>query len=181
MPSTFWLTDIDAFNIASLEFKGAKISLELISDPIEKDMLKLLEIDSEKDILLYITEPISNIGKLPYLNNEVIVSEAEAFQKFINQYRSLKLKSQVRIRVHPAEDKQFYINMLDLNDFTAEISENIDPLQDIVESKYVVGLESIMLAWATKAKKRTFTVLPINSRSCSLPQKNIREFSDINQ
>jgi len=179
LPNTLWLTDMDAFNIASLEFKGIEIYLELIPDPIEKDMLKYLKIDSEKDVLLYITEPISNIGQLPNLNSEKIVSEAEAFQKFINQYRSLKLKLPVRLRVHPSEDKQFYIKMLAFHDFTAEISENIDPLQDIVESRYVVGMESIMLTWAIKAKKETFTIFPIDSRYCSLPHENIREFRDL--
>jgi len=180
LPDKLWVFDDFALSTANQEFNGLTVEIEKISDPIEQELKRMsLEIP-EENILLYLTEPISGTGKMDYSKLDYMVSETEAFMKFIDTAKKIKKDIKIVIRVHPSENFQFYKALLTSSGLKAEFSEIENPLLDITRAKFVVGMESIMLAWALMLNKETFTILPINGRKCLLPHTGIKGVESLN-
>jgi hypothetical protein len=173
LPDKLWVFDDFALAAARKEFRNLNVEIEKIADPVEKELKILSKKIPEQDILLYITEPISGIGKMNFSHTDYMISETESFTKFIESAKKIKKNLRIIVRVHPSEDIKFYKELLSKFDLNAEFSDIRNPLIDIARARYVVGLESIMLAWALILNKKTFTLLPLNGRNCVLPHSGI--------
>jgi len=173
LPDEIWVVDEFAYNIAIKEFGKNEVLINQVRDPIKFEIAKLKKEIKEEDRILYITEPISSFGKMLKSNQEMKISEKDALNKFVRFMSKLNSHTQVAVRVHPSEDIKQYRKMFYEFNVRIGFSQESDPLVDILRSRYVVGLESVMLVWALMANKRTFTLLPINGRVCGLPHLGI--------
>ena len=173
LPNQIWVVDDFAYDIAKKEFSRNKVWINLVRDPIRSEITKLKQVVEEEDRILYITEPIASTGKMTRSSQETKMSEKDALNKFVSLMTKLNDHTQVSVRVHPSEDIDDYKKKFDELNFSINFTQEPDPLVDIIRSRYVVGLESVMLVWALMANKRTFTLLPINGRVCGLPHFGI--------
>ncbi len=173
LPDEIWVVDEFAYNIAIEEFGKNEVLINRVRDPIKFEIAKLKKEIEEEDRILYITEPISSFGKMVKSNQEIKISEKDALNKFISFMSKLNSHTQVAVRVHPSEDIKQYRKMFNEFNVRIDFTQEPNPLVDVIRSRYVVGLESVMLVWALMANKRTFTLLPINGRVCGLPHLGI--------
>lgn len=181
LPNQFWVFDEEAYQIANTEFAGRSVLIEQKNDPILEELRQLSKTHNirEKEQVLYITEPISRSGVMGYSHLDALISERQAFSKFAEIAIRTFHDCEVVVRVHPSEDTYLYSSFIDEHNLKAQISKQENPLIDILESKFVVGLESVMLSWAARIGKETFTVLPINGRNCLLPDFGIKRLSHV--
>jgi hypothetical protein len=173
LPDEFWVVDEVALKNAREEFNQERVKIRQIDDPVISD-LKMLEMKvREKKQLLYVTEPIANFGLMNHLISDSLVTEEQVFAEFAKAVKKHAWQGQIFVRVHPSEKKEMYQEFIKKFSLDAEVSRQPNPLLEILSSEIIVGIESVMLAWAAKIGKKTFTMLPINNRFCSLPNFGI--------
>jgi hypothetical protein len=179
LPDTIWVLDDHAIDLAKDEFRDLKVTITKIGDPIKFEISELVGKVNEEKSILYVTEPIGNIGKMNQVKGERIFSEKDFFLKFTNIIKGLDLNLKIYIRVHPSESREFYNELIMQSGLNASISKIDDPLVEILKSRYVVGMESIMLAWAINAGKSVYTMLPKGKHRKKIPYKAIGKFEDV--
>lgn len=181
LPAEIIVFDDHALKNAQNEFPEYKVRIWKHEDPVVIELSSMLKSQDYKvkNQLLYVTEPISQTGKMDRHLRDDLVDEEMAFSKFAHLTRMKSNFSEVTIRVHPSEKSETYIRLAEMEGLTARISLEKNPLVDIVESKEIYGLESIMLSWSARVGVPTFTLLPINERVCLLPDFGIRNLDEV--
>jgi hypothetical protein len=180
LPNEVWVVDDYAYKIATFEFYGDNLVIKQIDDPVLAELKSLLTKSSRKvrNQILYVTEPISQLGRMNESGEVHSVTEEAAFVKFARLMNLKRNQADILVRVHPSEEREFYMELARKFGLEVRISNQANPLIDLSESREVYGLESIMLAWSAQVMIPTFSLLPIGSRESSLPNFGIRNLGN---
>jgi hypothetical protein len=93
-----------------------------------------------------------------------------ALDKFKEHLKKFRGKMNIKLKLHPSESKNKYKNWLKKNNSIGfSLVDEFDLSKSLSWADYVVGLESYMLVLAMKAKKKVFTLLPLNKKKFRLP------------
>jgi len=128
----------------------------------------------EKNQLLYCTEPTAEVAKKRFGNpdywgfNEIDIYKE--LQKIAQQY-NLSLK----LRLHPSDTPQKYLAI----DKNLMISKQT-LIEDIAESKLIIGIDTIALYYAYVFNKYAVSYIPSNSRKATIPLPKTNIISNIN-
>lgn len=119
---------------------------------------KIKKKNKNSNNILYILEPFD--GKFEFL----------ALDKFKEHLKKFRGKMNIKLKLHPSESKNKYKNWLKKNNSIGfSLVDEFDLSKSLSWADYVVGLESYMLVLAMKAKKKVFTLLPLNKKKFRLP------------
>ncbi len=160
LPDEIWVTNKKAFNIAKKQFKK-KILLK--KNLLEYYVSRLKQKKNYKNFL-YILEPLNKKVEFKILSN---------FLDFIKK-NNLQKKINLIFKIHPSENMKKYKNFISKNyksNYQIINSNNI--IKIIGWSDVVFGLRSYALVLALKAKRKVFTLLPVDNFKFTLPYKQI--------
>ena len=164
LPSEIWVTNINAFKLAKKIFKQRIIKIK--KNIYEEEILK--KINKNK---------ISNIKKILYLLEPFKDNTQEkAINKFFLKIENVK-KIEIIFKPHPSEDINKYKKIITkYRKFKSKI-DNKSELESLISwSNVLVGCQTYAMVLALKAKRKVYTMLPINNYECNLPFKKIVNF-----
>ena len=132
----------------------------------EEEILKKINKNkiSDKKKILYLLEPFND----------------KTQEKAINLF-FLKIKNEKKLEIifkpHPSENTKKYRKIINkYREFKPKI-DNKSELENLISwSNVVVGCQTYAMVLALKAKRKVYTMLPINNYNCNLPFKKILNF-----
>lgn len=185
LPDEIWVSDHYALDIAKKLFSKTKIFQKrnpYFAD-IKTELAKIHAKKSKtsKSQILYICEPISEQAIIDYKNpNHFGYTEQEALMYFLKNINKLGVKNpQIVIRPHPAELKNKYDWAINESMYSIVIRNDLNLLDEIVNSRLVAGCESMALVIALRAGKRVVCSIPDGPGKCGLPYPEIEFLRDI--
>ena len=162
LPDQIWVTDNIAYKMAKKIFKKKKVLIK--KNLYEENLLKKIKISkkTKKRNILYLLEPFKSN------------TQQKAIKFFflnINKCKNIN----IIFRPHPSENKNKYKKLINkYNKFDSYI-DNSSKLEDLISwSNVVVGCQTYAMVLALKARRKVFTMLPIDNYKCSLPFKKIK-------
>lgn len=161
LPDEIWVTDRKAKSIAINIFKNRNIKLK--NNIYEQNILKKIKSQkmSKNNKVLYLLEPFKN-------NTQI-----KAIKKFFRLIKGIK-NLKIIFRPHPSENLNKYKKVIKEFSTTRCIINKNTKLEKLISwSNTVVGCETYAMVLALKAKRKVYTLLPINNYKCKLPFKNI--------
>ena len=183
LPDEIWVGDKDALKIAQNYFPQEK--LRLVPNPYFQDIkdeiksIKASEKQTTKIRILYVCcGPIGEYSIKKYGHPlHWGYTEYDALRFFFEKLPNIipiENVEYVRVRRHPSESKNKYDNILE--EYPAipfQKSEGNSLIKDCVWADWVVGCESMAIVVGLLAKKKVFSCIPVEGKSCSLPYKEI--------
>jgi hypothetical protein len=187
LPDEIWVGDEDAQKIASESFLD--ISIKLVPNPYSIDIKKQFsEIESanknascDVENILFVCENISDHARLKYGDERYWgYTEFDAINFFFENIRVISNRQvSVVIRPHPSDAIGKYKWIVEAYSDIAVLSEGRSLIQEVAESDFVVGCESMAMVVGLLAQKKVISCIPHMGRRCRLPQKNIVHLSEI--
>jgi hypothetical protein len=176
LPGSIWVTDSDAFSIASEKFK--EIEIHLMPNLYLKNMVAEIKIIS-KDCynLLYVLEPVRNDW------GKGVPGEFQALDYFVSKIKKItgQYPFNLILRPHPSEDSFKYHEWILKNSIINPILDsNKNLAESISNARWVVGVETYAMIVALAANRITWSSLPPWANRCNLPHKSINFLRDIN-
>jgi hypothetical protein len=164
LPNEIAVCDSYAMEISIKEFKNFDLKISLIQNYYFNEIIN--KNDNYEPIqiqfdYLYICEPIS----LPLLMSHKGLKFYD-FDEFyiLNDFlNGIDKKSKILIRLHPSEEKDKYIKVLEQSERNFTISENTSLLYDIKSSKNIYGWCSMALIVAKVLKKNVLFFNPLQN------------------
>lgn len=185
LPETIWVADKYAFSLCKSNFPKTKIVLkknfyiENIKNEIKYKKYKNIITTKKYNNILYVSEPISEFkNKIKNFNYKNSL-EYKTFKFFINNIEILKMnKLKIIFRIYPLEKISKYKWLFGLG-LNIEFSKKKSLISDILQSKIVVGRQTMALVVALAAKKKVISCIPPNEQRCCLPYKGIKELRNM--
>ena len=84
----------------------------------------------------------------------------------------------VIVRPHPSEDVHKYDELLVHHKLNITVSRDVSLLNQIVNSKVIVGCESMAMVVGLLIGKKTVCSIPLKKKLCALPFNSIIRLSD---
>lgn len=175
LPDEIWVSDDEAFDLASKTFPGTKI-VQVVNYYIRNQVQQInAHTQVEEAHLLYLTEPIrSTWGKSEQ-------GEFQALRYFLNNKERLAIPDYVRItlKVHPSEKHSKYdeiigeYNEIDMNVASLPLSSALS------RSRWVVGCNTFAMYIALSAGKSVYSSLPPWAPKLLLPFDEIIEIRNL--
>lgn len=129
--------------------------------------------------ILYLCQPYSEACK--DINGIVDhVTDISGFEYFLqNLLNHLPSEVEVRLRLHPAENKDKYRNSIECfnNSIKITVSKNHSLAKDCVWADWAVGMHTAALVAALSTGCKVFHCIPPMARSCALPHEEIVDFT----
>jgi hypothetical protein len=164
LPSEIWVTNTNAFKLAKKIFKQKIIKIK--KNIYEEEILRKIYKDkkSNKKKLLYLLEPFKD------------KTQEKAIINFYAKLDSQK-KIEIIFKPHPSENINKYKKIIMKHRKFKSKIDNKSELEDLISwSNVVVGCQTYAMVLALKAKRKVYTMLPINKYKCNLPFKKILNF-----
>lgn len=185
LPEKIWVSDKYAFSLCKSNFPKTKIVLkknfyiENIKNEIKYKKYKNVITTKKYNNILYVSEPISEFkNKIKNFNYKNSL-EYKTFKFFTNNIEILKMnKLKIIFRIHPLEKISKYKWLFGLG-LNIEFSKKKSLISDVLQSKIVVGRQTMALVVALAAKKKVISCIPPNEQRCCLPYKGIKELRDM--
>jgi len=195
LPDEIWVSDEIAKEIASHQFQNIKVSIlpNLWMHNLKKKVdLLFKELNRSKNIpafnLLYLLEPIRPSKQWETKYKEL--SEFDALRYFIERIKILQNlnfidkrinKINLRLRLHPSEKSEKYINFLNklntLINYEISISQNLE--EDLAWSDIAFGVETQALICALECGIISISTKPKWAQKCSLPHKDLLHLHEL--
>ena len=179
LPDKIIVTDKYAYEKARHIFKNLPIEV-YPNLYLEKQIknIRPIELIKQRNILLYLTEPIrNNWGK-----NEL--GEYQAMNYFFNKLSKLDLPEDIEVivKTHPSENNEKYNTLISRYSKKNKISlaHKSSQLADLISmSKWVAGCQTYALVVASNAGRKIFISLPKNGPKSIFPHENFEELRKI--
>jgi hypothetical protein len=185
LPDEIWVADRDALEIAKNLFSETKV-LQKTNPYFEDIKNELAEIAAKKrkitdNQILYVCEPISEQAMIDHKDPSYFgYTEKEALTYFLKNIHELGEKNpRIIIRPHPAEPRNKYDWVIGESMCSITIRNNLNLLEEIINSHLVVGCESMALVIALMAGKRVICSIPDGPGKCGLPHSGIEYLRDL--
>lgn len=186
LPDAIWVGDTMAEAIAKEAFPSLPVTL--VDNPYVQDIRQELTaiqthrlpfLDSIS--ILYLCEPVSEHALMrhgdAYFRG---YAEEEALRYFLSNSSALgKPIERILIRPHPSERAEKYNWAQHEFDLPIEIGGTHTLLEEIADSDFVVGCESMAMVVALLAGKRTISCVPPGGRTCRLPHTEVISLQDL--
>lgn len=171
LPDEFWVTDSEAFRIASSTFEGARI--RLMPNLYLQEQVRQIGQPSPHHVgnILYVLEPIRakwSGGEQP--------GEFEALDYFIARLEHFGHPKRLRIRLrpHPSDSPGKYDAWLARQSGLDVALDDAGSLaQAIGQSEWVAGCETMALVVALSAGRKVVCTLPPPAPPCRLPHSGL--------
>ena len=180
-PDEIWVSDRYALEMAEKIFP--EIRIQFVENSYYLDLQDELEKLPKKSInekslrILYICEPTSRAGvdikNIKYTDHDAL----KYFLELINEIKTFV--ESVCIRPHPNENKDKYNWALTDQNVRVVIGGQRKLIEEVAESDWIVGRESMALIVGLIAGKRVMSCIPPNTKPCKLPHKEIEVLSDV--
>jgi len=185
LPDEIWVADRDALDIAKNLFSKTKV-LQKTNPYFEDIKNELAEITARKkkitgNQILYVCEPISEQAMIDHKDPSYFgYTEQEALTYFLKNIHELGEKNpRIIIRPHPAEPRNKYDWAIGESMCSITIRNNLNLLDEIINSRLVAGCESMALVIALTAGKRVICSIPDGPGKCGLPHSGIEFLRDL--
>jgi len=183
LPDEIWLGDKYAFASAKNFFKNLPLKLvpNLYFKEIKDNYKKINKRKKEGKEILFLSEPIS--GNINFFGDrkKINFNEFEILKEVLDLFNNKKIKRKIIVRLHPSEKKNKYDDIL--KKYTGKLkivkSDNKEILKDLIQSKIVIGMQSMALVVALLCNKKTISFLPVAGSKCVLPFKQIKRVKSI--
>lgn len=184
LPDEIWVGDPYAHKLAKNFFNNKSIKLKKNWYFKEvKDGYKLIsnKVKSKADKILLISEPFNSAINYHGDNKIKKTSEFYIMDSLIDKLGPSGWP--IVIRLHPSEKQAKYQKIISKykSKFDIKLSSGKDPLVDLAQAKYVIGMESAFLVLSALCGKKTFSYIPGNEYQCPLPFKNIIKIHNLNK
>ena len=172
LPDEIWVVDEFGFALAGAKFPNTRI--RLLPNYYMDEQVKIVQkhqretVDTEMVNILYALEPI----RQDWIENQSCPGEFQALDYLVNNSNKI---SNIRLRVHPSESSDKYLNWISKQNLKIHMSENNSLGQDIAWSDVVVGCQTYVLVVALTASKRVISTLPPYAPPLLLPYPEIEE------
>ncbi len=167
-PNYLYVFNKKSYELAKKIFNKKIKILKKVNYFEKKIIANIRSSSSNSRNILYILEPFD--GKF----------EFKALRKFKDNLFKLNKKIKLKFKLHPSEKKNKYNLWLKKNfNYKYELINDHNISRNLSWANYVVGLESYMLVLAMKAKKKVFTLLPIDNKRFRLPFKKIKNLKKL--
>ena len=181
LPDEIWVGDKYALKLAQKCFPDVDIisrsNLYLADIKDEYNNLFLsckIQPHSQYD-MLYVSEPIDKMCKSLYNNERYYgYTQHDAIDYMLKCLSKSKKKYRVLLRRHPSEKESIFTNLLKNrvnHDLT--ISNGTSLLEDLIQSKAVVGCQSMALIVGLECNMSAYTCIPPQLGTCQLPHTEI--------
>jgi hypothetical protein len=192
LPDYICVGDNWALRVA-VENKFPKNRLLLVENPYFEEMFKHNSHDHNNRLaniirILFLSEPITEhafkvYGKKDYWG----FSEQQILKNLLEVINSLKKNRtyKLRIRLHPAEEKNKYAECFKENDYKIKrIISYSSPfknslIKDCGWADIVIGINSTALVIALQIGKKVISYIPSSKYKCCLPQNGIKKISSL--
>ncbi|MBI5221208.1 MAG: hypothetical protein HY979_00175, partial [Candidatus Magasanikbacteria bacterium] len=184
LPDEIWVGDQYAYKLAKFFFNSKSIKLKKNWYFKEiKDGYRLInnKVKSKADKILLISEPFNSAVNYYGDKKNKKTSEFYIMDTLIDKLGPSGRP--VVIRLHPSEEQEKYQTIINKykSKFDVKISSGKDPIVDLAQAKYVIGMESAFLVLSALCGKKTFSYIPGNEYRCPLPFKNIIKIHNLNK
>ncbi len=179
LPNEIWVGDKEALKIAADLFL---IPVLLVPNLFFEEIKKEFQLKrGTGDSVLFMCEPISVQFQRSGVKIEGNFDEIEILILILERFAINKPK-QIILRLHPSEPRNKYDSLIIQFKGRLNIikSENNDILDDIAQSRLVIGMSSMALVVAGLCGKKTVSFMP-GEKDCPLPFKNIIKIKSIDQ
>lgn len=186
LPDEIWVGDAMAEAMAKEIFPD--IPITLVDNPYVQDIRQeLTEIQTRRlpfpdsISILYVCEPVSEHALMRHGNAHFWgYVEEDALRYFLSNSSALgKPIERILIRPHPSERAEKY-NWAQLEfELPIEAGGGRTLLEEIADSDFVIGCESMAMVIALLADKRVVSCIPPGGRACVLPHTDIVSLQDI--
>jgi len=186
LPDEIWVGDSKAQIIARKIFSN--LPVKLVGNPYLQDIRKELSLIKKKKkyiqksiSILYVCEPIRDHALLQYCDaHHMGYVEEEALRYFMSNISALRKKiERVVIRPHPSELKSKYNWIKHEFKLPIEMGGGRTLLEEISDSDFVIGCQSMAMIVGLLAKKKVINCIPPGGRKCSLPHSRIMSLQSI--
>lgn len=169
-PDEIWVSDKYAFKIAK---KNNLKKIKIIGNPLFDDFIKYKNKFRTKpsENILFLSEPVSKHLRSHY-------DELKCIKYFIKNIDNLNINyKKILIRPHPSETINKF-NKIKKISSNIIISKKNNIFFDIMNSKIIVGINSIALLLGLLSKKKVISCIP-GRKNCELPHKGIINFKNL--
>jgi hypothetical protein len=186
LPDEIWVGDVMAESMAKEIFPHLPVTV--VDDPYVQDIRRELTAIQTHRLplhdsitILYVCEPVSAHALLQHGNAHFWgYVEEEALRYFLSNASALgKPIERILIRPHPSERAEKYSWAQHEFELPIELGGLRTLLEEIVDSDFVVGCESMAMVVGLYAGKNVFSCIPPGGRTCVLPHTEIISFQDI--
>lgn len=180
LPDEIWVGDDYALSLASKIFKGTPITK--VDNPYFHDVKRELSeiknrslIEPDSLSILYICEPIGEHALLRYGDRYYWgYVEEDALRYFLNNIAVIgKPIKRIVIRPHPSETRKKYQWVDSEFSLPIEFSDGSPLFEEIADSNFIVGCESMAMVVALMAGKTVMSCIPQGGKPCALPHDGI--------
>ena len=181
LPDEIWVGDKYALDLARTTFPQTEIVFH--DNPYLQEILRekqKIDLRANKKGLriLYLCQPYSEEYK--DRNGQVnYVTDISAVEYFLqNVFNHLPDTVEVRFRLHPTENEDKYIDIIQSfnNSIKITVSKNHSLVEDCVWADWAVGMHAMALVVALTVGSKVFHCIPPGGRPCALPHKEIVDF-----
>lgn len=185
-PDEIWVGDVMAEAMAKEIFPNLLVTL--VDNPYVQDIRQELaaiqthRLPNPNSIsILYVCEPLSEHALMRHGDAHFWgYVEEEALRYFLSNSSALgKPIERILIRPHPSEPIEKYSWAQQEFDLPIKMGGTHTLLEEISESDFVVGCESMAMVVALLAGKRVISCIPPGGRACVLPHAEITSLQSI--
>ena len=185
LPDEIWVGDAMAEKIAKEIFSS--LTVTIVDNPYVQDIREELAAietprlpDPDHISILYVCEPVSEHALLRHGDAHFWgYVEEDALRYFLsNSYALGKPIERILIRPHPSERPEKYSWAQHEFSLHIEMGGTRTLLEEVVESDWVVGCESMAMVVALLAEKKVISCIPPGGRPCVLPHTEIASLHD---
>jgi len=175
LPDSIMVFDKYAYILVNEQIKNFN-NLLLVDNYYIKDQIrKSKNLTRSKDYILYIDEPI----KLHPNSSTYNYDEVKGFENFLKKIKKSKYKNdKILIRLHPSETNLNKYKLMTKIEKKISVSTQKSLTNDISNSKFVVGYESMAMVVALELRKQVYSIIPNFGIKSKLPHKEIKSFFD---
>ena len=186
LPDEIWVGDAMAESMAKEIFPGMKVIM--IGNPYLQDVRQeLTSIQTHHShspdsiSVLYVCEPVGEHALKRYGHERFWgYVEEDALRYFLSNCLALgKPIERILIRPHPSERVEKYSWALHEFDLPIEMGGVRTLLEEIADSDFVAGCESMAMVVALLADKKVISCIPPGGRACILPHTEIISLRDV--
>lgn len=186
LPDEIWVGDAMAEAMAKEIFPNLPVTL--VDNPYVQDIRQELTAIQTHRLpfpdsisILYVCEPVSEHALMRHGNTHFWgYVEEEALRYFLSNSSALgKPIERILIRPHPSERAEKYSWAQRQFDLPIEMAGARTLLEEIDDSDFVVGCESMAMVIALLAGKKVVSCIPPGGRACVLPHTEIISLQDL--
>lgn len=181
LPDEVWVGDEDALRLARGSLGADRV--KLVENPYFLDVREAFarqKVDvrgGQEFRILYICEAFAEAGRVLPDGKWIEFQGMDLFFDHLKQVAFGSRRVVVRLRPHPAEEKDKYASYLESDmPFHVEVSDGTSLIEDCASADWVVGMNSMALIIARIGGKKTYYCNPGGAKPKSIPATGLENF-----